>query len=218
MAEIKVGTQNFGEAPRQPPSAVLVVWRICDRWGLYRRSGSNADIKWTTGELLVRRSHTVKQEIMESTKTDRDQIIALDPRQVDVLRWHCERLDSENNRRMKRSPHLGRAMATSELLFPRPPTKWDHGGGLRSQSCLDKLFANVGELLKLGYEVTPRCMRRTYQDLCRAANVSDIVTRSISGHATPEVQRHYSTVSAAEQRAELSKVVDLVAYRAQRAA
>jgi hypothetical protein len=76
------------------------------------------------------------------------------------------------------------------------------------------MFAHVGELLELGYEVTPRCMRRTYQDLCRAANVADIVTRSISGHATPEMQRHYSTVSAEEQRAGLGVALE----RARRAA
>src|SRR5262245_32825278 len=31
--------------------------------------------------------------------------------------------------------------------------------------------------------VTPRAMRRTFQDLARAAEVQDIVTRSISGHS-----------------------------------
>jgi hypothetical protein len=183
-----------------------------------RRSGPNADIKWDTGELLVRRSHTRKSEVMEATKTDRDQVIALDPRQLEVLRWHVERLDEENRQRAKRYPHLAKAMAASELLFPAPPTKWNHGGGFRSKSCLDKMFTHIGELLELGYEVTPRCMRRTYQDLCRAANVADIVTRSISGHATPEMQRHYSTVSAAEQRAGLGAVIDLALERAKRAA
>jgi hypothetical protein len=67
----------------------------------------------------------------------------------------------------------------------------------------------LGELLELGYEVTPKCMRRTYQDLCRAANVADIVTRSISGHAMADMQRHYSTVSATEQRTGLAKVIDI---------
>jgi hypothetical protein len=71
------------------------------------------------------------------------------------------------------------------------------------------MFEQLGTLLKLGYEVTetPKCMRRTYQDLCRAANVADIVTRSISGHATEDMQRHYSTVSADEMRAGLAAVI-----------
>jgi hypothetical protein len=52
-------------------------------------------------------------------------------------------------------------------------------------------------------------MRRTYQDLARAANVADIVTRANSGHQTPEMQRHYSTVSADEMRGGLAKVIDI---------
>lgn len=183
-----------------------------------RRSGPNADIKWDTGELLVRRSHTRKQEVMETTKTGRDQIIALDPQQLEVLRWHADRLDRENERRAKRSPRLAQVMAASELLFPASPSKWNAGGGLRSTSCLDELFADLGERLQLGYPITPKCMRRTYQDLCRAANVTDIVTRAISGHATPEMQRHYSTVSSNEMRAGLAKVIDIATGRERAAA
>jgi hypothetical protein len=41
---------------------------------------------------------------------------------------------------------------------------------------------------------------RTFQDLCRAVEVGDVVTRSISGHATEAMQRHYSTASLEEQR------------------
>ena len=36
-------------------------------------------------------------------------------------------------------------------------------------------------------------MRRTFQDLAREAAVADVVTRSISGHATATMQAHYST-------------------------
>jgi len=52
--------------------------------------------------------------------------------------------------------------AASELLFPATPTKWNHGGGFRSTSRLDKAFADIGARLELGYDVTPRAMRRTY--------------------------------------------------------
>jgi hypothetical protein len=183
-----------------------------------RRRGPNADIKWETGELLVRRSHTKGNEVMDATKTDRDQIIALDERQLEVLRWHVAFLDRENERRAKRSAQKARAMAASELLFPAAPTKWNDGGGFRSSSCLDKMFADIGTRLKLGYEVTPKCMRRTYQDLCRAANVADIVTRAISGHATLEMQRHYSTVGADEMRAGLAKVIDIATGQERKAA
>ena len=41
----------------------------------------------------------------------------------------------------------------------------------------------VGEAIELGKRVTPRAMRRSYQDLARAAEMKDLVTRAISGHA-----------------------------------
>jgi hypothetical protein len=46
-------------------------------------------------------------------------------------------------------------------------------------------------------------MRRTFNDLARAANVEALVTKSISGHKTDRMVEHYSTVSGAEQRASL---------------
>jgi hypothetical protein len=56
-------------------------------------------------------------------------------------------------------------------------------------------------------------MRRTFQDLARAAEVRDVVTRSISGHATEEMQRRYSTVSAVEQQTSLARVLRLMDFR-----
>jgi hypothetical protein len=178
-----------------------------------RARGGAPDVKWDERKLLVRRSHTHRAEVMDSTKTGRDQVIALDDRQVEILRWHLQRLAHENERRRRRAPMNADAMDASELLFPAAPTKWNRGGGFRSASCLDKPFAEVAKVLELGYAVTPRAMRRTYQDLARAASVADIVTRSISGHATPEMQRHYSTVSNEEQRAGLAKVIDIATGR-----
>ncbi len=151
-----------------------------------RRRGPNADVLWDSGELLVRRSHTEGDEAMDATKTAVDQVIQLDARQLETLRWHRRPTRPRcNERRAKRSPLLAEAMNASELLFPARPGKHGAGGGFQSRSALKDVFENVGTILKLGYEVTPRCMRRTYQDLCRAANVAfDIVTRSISGHQT----------------------------------
>jgi hypothetical protein len=56
-------------------------------------------------------------------------------------------------------------------------------------------------------------MRRTFQDLARAAEVSDVVTRAVSGHATEAMQRRYSTVSADEMRRSLGRVVSLAKFR-----
>lgn len=42
--------------------------------------------------------------------------------------------------------------------------------------------------------------------------------RSISGHVTPEMQRHYSTVSGDEMRAGLAMVIDIATGRERAAA
>lgn len=55
--------------------------------------------------------------------------------------------------------------------------------------------------------ITSRAMRRTFQDLARTADVKDIVTRAISGHATEGMQRLYSTVHAVEIEEAIGKVV-----------
>ena len=52
-------------------------------------------------------------------------------------------------------------------------------------------------------------MRRTFQDLARSAAVPDIVTRAISGHATENMQRHYSTVASQEVRSGLADIISI---------
>ena len=48
-------------------------------------------------------------------------------------------------------------------------------------------------------------MRRTFNDLARAAHVGDLVTRSISGHATPRMQAHYPRWAPRSRRAGLRR-------------
>ena len=107
-----------------------------------------------------------------------------------MLRWHV-------NTQLRPGPQKN-----SDLLFP------SELGGFRSRSCLDKPFADVAKAIGLKKHVSSRAMRRTFQDLARAAEVRDVVTRSTSGHATEEMQRRYSTVSATEQQASLARVMD----------
>jgi len=154
-----------------------------------RRIGSQADLDWATGILWVRRSHTVRQEVMEKTKTARDQEIALPQEMLEILKWHVDRLP--------------RTRKDSELLFP------GKGGRLRSRSCLDKPFEAVARAIELKYPVTPRAMRRTFKDLCRAAAVQDVVSKQVSGHVTDEMHEHYQTVHLDEQRQALAKVIEL---------
>jgi hypothetical protein len=56
-------------------------------------------------------------------------------------------------------------------------------------------------------------MRRTFQDLARAAQVGDLVTRAISGHATETMQHHYSAVAAEEKQRAVAKVIGLAGAR-----
>ncbi len=156
-----------------------------------RRKGAESDIDWETGVLQVRRSHSRRQAVMDRTKTGRDNVIALPKVVLDVLRAHAGALEG--------------AMAKSDLLFP------SESGGLRTRNVLAKPFAAIGAELKLAFKLTPRGMRRTFNDVARAAGIHDVVTRSISGHQTETMQHHYSTAADAEKRDALSKVHGIVA-------
>lgn len=160
-----------------------------------RRSGPTPDVLWEEGVLLVRRSHTRGTEVMEKTKTGRRQRLTLPTDLVDILRWHVETLPDEG------------PMHESELLFP------SETGRYRAPSVLDKPFRVIRKEIGLRKRLTARGMRRTFQDLARAAEVRDVVTRAVSGHATETMQRHYSTVNADEMREGLARVVSLAGFR-----
>jgi hypothetical protein len=160
-----------------------------------RRSGPTPDLLLDEALLLVRQSHTEGQEVMATTKTKIRQRITLPQVLVDILRWHiATQLTTDE-------------MQASALLFPA------EDGRFRSRSALKKPFAAVATALGLTKQVTPKAMRRTFQDLARAAEVKDIVTRAISGHATETMQHHYSTVAAAEKKAAIAKVIELAGVR-----
>jgi hypothetical protein len=78
---------------------------------------------------------------------------------------------------------------------------------------LDKPFKDVCQHLSLGKKVTPKGMRRTFQDLARRAAVDGLVQRTICGHLTEEMTERYSSVAQAEVQAALGKVVSLAGYR-----
>lgn len=156
-----------------------------------RRKGPAPDIDWTTGILQVRRSHSRGQVVMEKTKTGKDNTIALPPEVLAELKRHVDALDGK--------------MAKSDLLFP------SETGELRTRNVLAKPFAAIAKELGLTFTLTPRGMRRTFNDAARAAGVRDVVTRSISGHTTETMQHHYSTARDEEQREALAKVSAAVA-------
>jgi integrase len=160
-----------------------------------RRRGAEADVKWDEHVLCVRRSHTLGQVVMNRTKTKRDVEIKVPPLMLEVLKWHVE------------TQLLTAEQKASDLLFPR------EDGGFRDPKLLRKPFEHVAKELSLKKRITPRAMRRSFQDLARSAQVNDLVTRSISGHATEQMQRHYSTVSDREQAEGLAKVLRMMDFR-----
>jgi integrase len=157
-----------------------------------RRKGATVDVLWDTGVLLFRRSNTHGQIAMEGVKTGGEERVQIPETLLAVLRWHVE------------TQLRSAAQRQSDLLFPALH------GGFRAGSVLDEPFREVAKTMKLSKRITPRGMRRTFQDLCRAAEVGDLVTRSISGHATEAMQRHYSTVALEEQRRGLANVLNLI--------
>ena len=159
-----------------------------------RRNGEEADILWDERLVLLRRSNALGQQIVDETKTSLDQEIPLPEVAMAVLKEHVDALPAG-------------PMTASNLLFPS--TK----GGTRSRSVLDKPFRKVLKALKWTLKLTPRAMRRTFQDLARQAQVPDLVTRAISGHATERMQHHYSTAQREEMRDAVAKVYSLASPR-----
>lgn len=157
-----------------------------------RRQGANVDVLWEEKRLLIRRSNTVRQEIMDLTKTRRDQMFPLPDAVIGILKEHVAALPEG-------------PMRESVYLFPS--TK----GGMRTHSVLDKPFRHVLEELGWVTRVTPRAMRRTFNDFARDANIRDVVIRAISGHQTEAMQLRYSTA----QMREMAYALDLMVANTQ---
>lgn len=159
-----------------------------------RRMGTTPDVLWNDGILLVRRSQTRGAEVMDTTKTAKHQRISVPDELMRVLRWHVARLPDG-------------PMSESPLLFPSVV------GGFMGPTTLLDPFDKVAKAIGLTKHITPRAMRRTFQDLARAAQVNDLVTRAVSGHATETMQHHYSTVNPSEVRDGLAKVISLAGFK-----
>jgi integrase len=161
-----------------------------------RRQGPTPDLilEGDQGVLLNRRSHTEGQEVMERTKIGVDQEIALPQDLVEILKWHIGRLPEG-------------PMLRSDLLFP------DENGNIASRHRLWQRFRIVAREVGISKRITPHGMRRTSKDLLRQAGASQVVSMAISGHLTEQMHQHYSTVTEAEQRESLAKVISLAGFK-----
>jgi len=158
-----------------------------------RRTGPTPDILWQEGVMLVRQSQTLGG-VVTKTKTGRRLRIPLPADLLAILAWHVEQLPAG-------------AMRDSELLFP------SLSGGWRSPTCFDKPIRRIAKAAGITKHLSAKFMRRTFQDLGRAADVHDLVVRAISGHTTRQMQDHYSSVAPTEVRAGLTKVTSLAGLR-----
>ncbi len=156
-----------------------------------RWKGETPDILWKDGVLLVRRSQVIG-DADNRTKTKTRLRIPLPSGLMEILEQHVRRLTS-----------------TSDLLFA------SRAGGFQSRSCLAKPIVAIAAAAGITKHLSPYFMRRTFQDLCRAAQVHDSVARAISGHATVEMQQLYSSVDGAEVRSGLAKVISLAGFPSQ---
>ena len=156
-----------------------------------RRCGPEADVKWDQGLVLIRRSRGIKGRVMEMTKINHDQVIKLPDFVMHVLRWHLDK------------QLVTREMERSELLFP------SETGGFRSNSALAKPFRAVAKSMGLTKQISPKAMRRSFQDAMREAQVANVVVRSISGHLTEQMQQRYSTARGHEQESAIARIIDL---------
>jgi hypothetical protein len=196
-AQIPVFVAKMKELHPQHYAMVLLGFGIGARPSTLRplrRSGPEADVLWDEGLLLLRRSNPSGDEIVDQTKTKLDQDLPLPPSLIRALRSHVAELP------------LG-SMRASVYLFPSTT------GGMRSRSVLDKPFRDVLKALGWTIKLTPKGMRRTFNDLARQAQVHDIILRAISGHQTEKMQRHYSTAQREEMRAAVGKVISIATAR-----
>jgi site-specific recombinase XerC len=94
-------------------------------------------------------------------------------------------------------------MERSELLFP------SETGGFRSNSALAKPFRTIAKAMGITKQISPKAMRRSFQDAMREAQVANVVVRSISGHLTDQMQQRYSTARGHEQESAIARIIDL---------
>lgn len=171
--------------------AMMVLGFVTGRRPGELRALKRIDIRWASSRIVISRSHSRKQVTKQGTKTGTTVVVTLPSSVMDILRDHLQALPPG-------------VMRDSVWLFPSTE------GGIRSRSALDKPFKKLKELCNINYKVTPRAMRRSFQDLARAAAVEGVTARSISGHKTEKMQDHYSTVGGGEQQESLDRMGKLV--------
>ena len=165
-----------------------------------RRKGERADIDWTTGRLVLRRSQVCRDVVMDKIKTKKKDVLYLPASVLALLKWHVDNLPAG-------------PMRDSDLLFP------SEGGGFRARSVLDRPFQVICKALGIKQRLTPGVgPRRTSKDLMRDAGVDHVVGMAMSTHGTEAMHIYYSTVRPDEKRDAAQAVSKLVGIKAKKGA
>jgi len=172
------------------------------------RKGEVIALKWSDyvdGELRVERSVWKRQE--KSTKTD-------DPRRIVVVE-PLRAVLAAQRRWLLENQHPG---LESGLVFPASLNQ-ARGGATRrgvdklswyrAPNVLAKPMAKVVKKADIT-DISAHSLRRTWENLLRAAGVDQLVRRALAGWRTEKAQAIYATVAKEERDAAGSAVVNLV--------
>ncbi len=128
-----------------------------------------------------------------SQKKQAPRQVPVQPELATALREHRHRLLAEQ------APGLA-----AGWMFPSA------AGTLRAPSSLTKAWRRCCAAAGIAKRFTVHGLRYTFNDLVRRANVDAVVRRSLTGHVTEEMQRHYSNVGLDEKRAAIAGVIRLI--------
>lgn len=163
-----------------------------------RCRGPQSDILWEEGILLVRRSHSRGQVVMNMTKTGQDQEFPLPPEVLEILKWHIQEF------------HSTKRQLEGELLFCSPQ------GNLLHPAILTWSCNKVSEALGIKFRLTPKgAGRRTNTSVNQAAGASAAEAALLTGHQSGKMVALYTDpgVKLAKQREGIARVVSLADWK-----
>ncbi len=186
---------------------ILGHWRVHDYfWFAYFFLGSTTGMR--PGELaaLDRTDLDPARGLISITKNYRGPRLGLGPPKNGKPRTaaYTPVMQSVMEEHVRRVEASGRPGADCPVLFPGPRL-----GRRLNTAYVRKVIRAAAQACGLGY-VTPKGMRRTFNDLMRLAGHEGVVLRAIVGHATSAMTDTYSTVSTAEKLAAVGRVVSIV--------
>lgn len=150
------------------------------------------DIDWRAPAVNITRAHV--RGIVGSTKID-------DPRRVPLLDEGVALLRSV--RALQAADAGGAVPAQTQIVFP--PSRRSRTG-FRNGQTLQKPLDKAVKALGLDVHVTPQVLRRTFNTLAVAANVSPIVLRAMMGHTTEAMTGRYAGVGDDLKRAAVEQL------------